>query len=200
MTAGVHHADVLTVVGRAHRRLERNVDLLDDRKRVHVRSQSDHPPRLATAKNSDDAGMRDRSPHLDAELIVGNAQQHQRRRLILDGLEGVERLRVLVAEKLEVLPRFVGSFVGFFVGHGCASAWRSVRLRTTPERTTYRILRKFATSSDGSAPVTTRSPSFPFSIVPTCLSSPIARLAVAVEAAMTCIGVIPEACIASISA
>ena len=68
VTAGVHHADVLTVVRRAHGRLERNVDLLDDRKRVHVRSQGDHASGLAAAKNSHHAGVRDWSAHLDAEL------------------------------------------------------------------------------------------------------------------------------------
>src|SRR5205823_11252713 len=121
------------------------------------------------------------------------------RRLVLDRLECVQRLRVLVAQVLEGLAGFVGAFVGF--GHcGCANAWRSAMFRITPERTTYRILRKFATSSEGSPPTMTRSASLPFSIVPVRLSSPIARLAVAVEAAITCIGVIPEACMASISA
>src|SRR5437868_816325 len=140
----------------------------------------------------------------ESAQVIGDAEEHEGGRLVFDGFEGVQSLCVLVAEKFEVLARFVGSFVGlfvgFFVGHGWASAWRSAMVRTTPERTTYRILRKLATSTEGSAATTTRSASLPFSIVPTCLSSPIARLAFAVDAMTTCIGVIPDACIASISA
>src|SRR5438132_1227683 len=134
----------------------------------------------------------------EAAQIIADAEEHESRGLILDRFEGLQGLRVFVAEEFEVFARL---FV-VFVGHGCgwARACRSVMSRMTPERTTYRILRKFATSADGSPPTITRSASFPFSTVPTCLSRPMARDAVAVDATMTCIGVMPDACIASISA
>ena len=74
MSAGVHHADFLAVVRRAHRRFERQVHLFGHGERVHVGAQTDDTSRIAAAKNSDDTGVRDRSAHLDAELfeLVGN--------------------------------------------------------------------------------------------------------------------------------
>ena len=69
VSAGVHDADFLSVVGAAHRRLERQVDLLGDRERVHVRSQSGDASRFAAAKNADDPSVRDRRAHFDAQLF-----------------------------------------------------------------------------------------------------------------------------------
>src|SRR4029079_13132178 len=136
--------------------------------------------------------------HLDELLcelaqITGGAEKHQRRRLLLDRFVGLESLREFIAEEVEV--------GGFFVGHDhCAIALRSSIGRRTPARMTYRTLRKLDTDAVGSAPTRRRSALFPFSIVPVSLSTRAAFDAVAVEATITCIGVIPEACIASISA
>ncbi len=68
MPAGVHDADFLAVVSRACGRLERQVDLLGDRKRVHVRAEGHDAPRLAAFQNADDAGVSNGRLHFDPEL------------------------------------------------------------------------------------------------------------------------------------
>ena len=73
--AGVHHADFLPVVGRLHRRLERHVDLLDHRQRVHVRAQRHYASRLAALEDADYAGVRDGRLHLDAERFEAIGDQ-----------------------------------------------------------------------------------------------------------------------------
>src|ERR1051325_3811756 len=119
------------------------------------------------------------------------AEDHQRRGLALDRLQRLQRLRVLPAEERKAVFGHINY---------CAMPVRSPIGRTTPARTTYCTLRKFATSADRSAPRITRSASFPFSIVPVAASMPITFAALAVDATMTCIGVMPAACMESISA
>src|SRR5205823_6844695 len=68
VSAGVHDADVVSVEGGAHGGFEGKVDLLDDRKRVHVGAKCDHASRLAAAEKADDAGVRNGRLDLDAEL------------------------------------------------------------------------------------------------------------------------------------
>ena len=65
MAAGMHDADVLSVVGRADFRSERQIDLFGDRQRVHVRAQRNHRSRFPGVQQSDHAGMRD--PGLDGK-------------------------------------------------------------------------------------------------------------------------------------
>ena len=88
--AGVHDTDVLSVELRPHGRLERHVDLFDHRERVHIGAERHDAPRFAAVENADDAGVRDRRLHLDA----------QRLELVRDELRGpelaVSELRVLV--------------------------------------------------------------------------------------------------------
>ena len=74
VAAGVHHADVLAVVGAAHRRAEGQVHQLDHRQRVHVCAQCDHGARLAATQHADDAGVRHLRTHLEAEgaQVIGH--------------------------------------------------------------------------------------------------------------------------------
>ncbi len=89
VAACVHDADFLAVVGRAHLRLERRVDLFGDRQRVHVGAKSDDAAWLAAAEHADDAGVRDSSACL---IRVVEAVGHE-----LGGTElAVAELRVLV--------------------------------------------------------------------------------------------------------
>ena len=67
VAAGVHHADLLAVVRRLRRRLERQVDLLGDRQRVHVGAQRHDLSGLAALEDADDAGLRDAGLHLEPE-------------------------------------------------------------------------------------------------------------------------------------
>jgi hypothetical protein len=64
--AGVHHADVLPVVGGAHFRRERQIDLFADRERVmSARSATTLP--AYPFQQSDHAGVRDLLLHFHAE-------------------------------------------------------------------------------------------------------------------------------------
>ena len=67
MAAGVHHPNVLTVVGGAHLGGEREIHFFGDGERVHVGAQRHDWPRLAPAQYPDHTGMRDAGAHLDAE-------------------------------------------------------------------------------------------------------------------------------------
>ena len=67
VTARVHHADFLTVVGRFHLRSKRHAHLFGDRQSVHVCTKRNHLARLAASKDTDDAGVRDAGANLDAE-------------------------------------------------------------------------------------------------------------------------------------
>jgi hypothetical protein len=67
VAAGVHHADLLPVVGRPHLRGKRQVHLFGDGQGIHVGSKRNHFARLAPAQNTHDAGVRDAGAHLDPE-------------------------------------------------------------------------------------------------------------------------------------
>ncbi len=67
VTARVHDADFLAVIGGAHFGSERHVDLFRNRQRVHVRAQRDHRTGAATPEQTHHAGVRDAGRHLDAE-------------------------------------------------------------------------------------------------------------------------------------
>ena len=63
VSAGVHHADFLVVVGGAHFGGEGQVGVFGHREGVHVGAHRDHRPRTAAAQHADDAGVRDLLPH-----------------------------------------------------------------------------------------------------------------------------------------
>ena len=67
VTACVHDADFLAVVGRAHFGRKRDIDFFRNRQRVHVRAQRDHRTGAAAAQHTDHASVRDAGRHLDAE-------------------------------------------------------------------------------------------------------------------------------------
>ena len=56
VTAGVHHSRLLSVVRRAHRRLERHVDHLRHRQRIHLGAQGDRWSGLSSLEDPDDTG------------------------------------------------------------------------------------------------------------------------------------------------
>ena len=55
------------------RRLERQVDLLGHRQRIHVGAQRDDRARAAAAEHADDAGRGDAGRDLEAELLSSSA-------------------------------------------------------------------------------------------------------------------------------
>ena len=67
VTAGVHHADFLPVVGRLHLRRKREAHLFGDRQCVHVCTQRNDLARPAASEDSHDASVRDAGSNLDAE-------------------------------------------------------------------------------------------------------------------------------------
>ena len=67
VTAGVHHADFLPVVGRLHLRSKRQADLFGDRQCVHVRTERNDLARPAASEDTHDASVRDAGSNLDAE-------------------------------------------------------------------------------------------------------------------------------------
>ena len=69
VAAGVHHADFLPVVLRLHCRLERQVDFLGHRQRVHVRAQRDDRTGTTATEHTDHARVRDAGLHLEPELL-----------------------------------------------------------------------------------------------------------------------------------
>jgi hypothetical protein len=67
VTAGMHHADRLPVVGRLHLRRKRQARLFGDRQSVHVCTQRNDLSRPAASEDTHDASVRDASSNLDAE-------------------------------------------------------------------------------------------------------------------------------------
>ena len=67
MPTGVHHADILAVVGRSDLGGERHVDFFGHREGVHVGPQGDDRPGLPAFQHSHDAGMRHARAHLQTE-------------------------------------------------------------------------------------------------------------------------------------
>ena len=69
VAARVHDADFLAVPLRLRGGLERQIDLLGHRQRVHVRAQRHDRPRLAAAQHRDDASVGHAGRDLVAELL-----------------------------------------------------------------------------------------------------------------------------------
>jgi hypothetical protein len=67
VTARVHHADFLPVVGRLHLRRKRQVDLFGNGQAVHVGAKRNDLSRHTSTQHADDAGVRDAGADLDAE-------------------------------------------------------------------------------------------------------------------------------------
>jgi hypothetical protein len=90
VTARVHHADILPVVGRAHGRLEWHVDLLGHGQCVHVRAKRNDWTWATAFENAHDARLRYARTHVDTE----------RAEMIRDELRGanlsVRELRMLM--------------------------------------------------------------------------------------------------------
>jgi hypothetical protein len=74
VAAGVHHAAAHVVPLGPHGALERDVDFLGDRQRIHVGAQRHHRTRQATPEHAHHARMRHLLAHLDAEgsQVVGD--------------------------------------------------------------------------------------------------------------------------------
>ena len=74
VAAGVHHADLATVVLGASGGLERNIDLLGHRQRIHVGPKGHDGTRLAAAEHGNDAGVGHVRANLQAEAaqVVGD--------------------------------------------------------------------------------------------------------------------------------
>ena len=64
MSAGVHHADLLSVVSGAHFRRERQIGVLGDGQGVHVGAHRHHRSRLPALQDPDHAGVGDPFAHL----------------------------------------------------------------------------------------------------------------------------------------
>ena len=78
MAAGVHHTDLLAVIGSAHDRREVEPGLLDHGQRIHVGAQRHDRPRQPTHEYAYDAGM----SYVGAHFVEAQAAQmlgHQRR-------------------------------------------------------------------------------------------------------------------------
>ncbi len=76
VAAGVGDADLAAEIGGLRDRPEGEVGLLGDRQRVHVGAHRDDSPRLGTAQDSDDTGVRHPGPDLKTE--PGEFGGHQR--------------------------------------------------------------------------------------------------------------------------
>ena len=69
VAAGVHDAHVHVVVLGSHRALEREIDLLGDRQRVHVGAEGHHTARPSASQHPDHAGMSHTGLHLEPERL-----------------------------------------------------------------------------------------------------------------------------------
>jgi hypothetical protein len=67
VTAGVHHADVLTLPLRADATSEGEIYLLGNRECVHIGAKSNHRTRTPSAQNADDSGASDSGLHFKPE-------------------------------------------------------------------------------------------------------------------------------------
>ena len=90
VAARVHHADGLAVVFALHCRIERKVDFLGDRQRIHVGADRELRAGLAALQDAGDAGVRDAGAHLVAELLELARNELRRAHL------AVAELRMLV--------------------------------------------------------------------------------------------------------
>ena len=94
VTAGVHHPDLLVVVGGAHRGREREIGVLGDRQGVHVGAHRHDRSGLPALQDADDAGVRDPLAHL-VEAKFAEMFGHHPRRLELAVSEFGELVDVL---------------------------------------------------------------------------------------------------------
>jgi hypothetical protein len=83
VTAGVHDADGITVVQRAHARTEGNVHHFRDGESVHVGTKGDDRARSAPAQDADDASVRHVGSHL-----------HPKRAQVVSDESGCPRLAI----------------------------------------------------------------------------------------------------------
>ena len=90
MTTGVHHSNFHIVIGRAFRRLEREVRFFGNGKSVHIRPNSDDGPRLSARQNAHDTRVGHAGLHFESQAphVLRDA---------LGGLElTISKLRILV--------------------------------------------------------------------------------------------------------
>ena len=121
VAAGVHHPDLLVVVGGAHFGREREIGVLGDRQGVHVGAHRHHRSGLPALQHPDDAGVRDPLAHLIEAKLAEMFGHHPR------GLEfAVPEFR----ELMDVLPEGDGFL--FEPGHRLLDA--AVPRRRLPGR------------------------------------------------------------------